>query len=175
MTGGFPAPAEGLDVPEVTDPDGVNYALGLAKLRVDGFVSLDAGPTRRGILVTRPLISEGRRLRANMRCYGGGSIAAEIVDLRERVIPGFSREECDVFRGDSVEHTLFLERPDRDAGLARGDGPVPGAGIRAVSQDPILYGEGPTVLVRVCLTDGCAGAAGFEPPIPVGGGDGEAD
>ncbi len=37
---------EGLDVPEVTDPDGVNYALGLAKLRVDGFVSLDAGPTR---------------------------------------------------------------------------------------------------------------------------------
>ena len=97
---------EGLDVPEVTDPDGVNYALGLAKLRVDGFVSLDAGPTRRGILVTRPLISEGRRLRANLRCYGGGSIAAEIVDLRDQVIPGFSRQECDIFRGDSVEHTF---------------------------------------------------------------------
>ena len=161
---------EGLDVPEVTEHDGVNYALGLAKLRVDGFVSLDAGPTRRGILVTRPLISEGRRLRANMRCYGGGSIAAEIVDLRDQVIPGFSRQECDIFRGDSVEHTFSLERPDQDAGSALGACPLPGAGIRAVSQDPVLYGEGSVVFVRVCMTDGGERRGGdFQSPAPQGG------
>ncbi len=45
---------EGLDVPEATDINEVAYGLGLAKLRADGFCSLEAGPARDGIVVTRP-------------------------------------------------------------------------------------------------------------------------
>ena len=97
---------EGLNVPEATEITKVKYALGLAKMRLDGFVSLDAGPTRRGILVTRPLISDGRRLTANIRCHEGGSVAAEIVNLRDEVIPGYGRHECDIFTGDAVQHTF---------------------------------------------------------------------
>jgi hypothetical protein len=102
---------EGLQVPEVsigtwggTDNPKVNYALGLAKLRLDGFVSLDARAPRRGILITRPLISEGKQLVINARCRDGGSIAAEVVNLRDEVFPGYSRQECDIFKGDEVRH-----------------------------------------------------------------------
>ena len=97
---------EGLEVPEANDQSKVEYALGLAKLRLDGFVSLDAGPARRGIFITRPLISDGTSLQVNARCHGGGSISAEIVDVHDNVLPGFSREECDVFTGDNVRHTF---------------------------------------------------------------------
>ena len=97
---------EGLDVPEATDISKVNYSLGLAKLRLDGFVSLDAGPARRGILITRPVISGGRQLVVNARCRVNGSIAAEMVNIRDEVIPGFSVRDCDVFNGDSTCHTF---------------------------------------------------------------------
>ena len=97
---------EGVKVREATDLSAVNYALGLAKLRLDGFVSLTAGPVRPGILVTRPLLSDGTRLVANASCGTGGSIAAEIVDIRDEVLPGFSRTECDLFRGDAVRHAF---------------------------------------------------------------------
>ena len=97
---------EGLEVPEAHDKSKVEYALGLAKLRLDGFVSLDAGQARPGIMVTRPLISEGTSLQINARCLNGGSISAEIVDVYDNVLPGFSKQECDVFTGDNVHHTF---------------------------------------------------------------------
>ncbi len=97
---------EGLKVPEAMDITRVEYALGLAKLRLDGFVSLDAGPVRRGIVITRPLISDGTELVINARCRDNGSLAAEIVDARDRILPGFSRRQCDVFRGDCVRHVV---------------------------------------------------------------------
>jgi len=46
---------EGLDVPESGNLDHVNYALGLAKMKRDRFVSLAAGPARTEILVTPPM------------------------------------------------------------------------------------------------------------------------
>jgi hypothetical protein len=97
---------EGLKVPEATDMSKVNYAMGLAKLRLDGFASLDAGPARRGILITRPVISDGRQLIVNARCLDGGTLAAEIVNLRDEVFPGYSREECEVFAGNSTRHVF---------------------------------------------------------------------
>jgi hypothetical protein len=102
----FAGRREGLDAPEVHDPDAVGYCLGLAKLRRDGFASLDAGPVRRGIVVTRPLISPGTRLVVNARCASGGSIAAEVVNAHDQVVPGFARADCDVFTGDAVSHTF---------------------------------------------------------------------
>ncbi len=97
---------EGLPVPEAHDISQVNYALGLAKMRLDGFVSLSANEVRPGIFVTRPVISPGQHLVINARCGTGGSIAAEVVDINDQVIPGFSREECDVFTGDKVSHIV---------------------------------------------------------------------
>ena len=97
---------EGLKVPEATDLDRARFGLGLAKLRLDGFASLGAGRERRGIFITRPLISDGTRLIVNALCRNEGSIAAEIVDVDDNVIPGFGREECDLFSGDSVRHTF---------------------------------------------------------------------
>jgi len=118
---------EGLDVPEATDLDEVEYALGLAKLRLDGFASLDAGPARPGILITRTLISDGTALVVNARCLSGGSIAAEIVDVNDEVVEGFSRGECDVFTGDDVRHTFsWGGRSEIPVGsTARADYPEP--------------------------------------------------
>lgn len=97
---------EGLDVPEAQDHSLAQMGIGLAKLRLDGFASLDAGYVRPGILITRPVISSGTYLIVNARCGSKGSIAAEIVDINDKVIPGFSRQECDTFTGDSVRHTF---------------------------------------------------------------------
>lgn len=108
LTGG----REGLDVPEARDMGKVEYALGLAKLRLDGFASLDSG-VRPGILITRHFISGGTGLVVNARCGKGGSIRAEVVDAFDEVIPGYSRGECDAFTGDSVRHA-FAWRGKRD-------------------------------------------------------------
>ena len=97
---------EGIPAPEARDLSLARFGLGLAKLRLDGFASLDAGHERRGIFIARPLISDGTQLVINARCRGEGSIAAEIVDVNDDVIPGFSNVECDVFSGDSVRHTF---------------------------------------------------------------------
>ncbi len=98
--------AEGLNVPEVKDMSRVGYALGLAKLRLDGFYSLDAGPVREGILVTRPFISNGKQIVINAECDEGGYIEGEIANLSDEVFPGYSRKDCDTFRGDEISHSL---------------------------------------------------------------------
>jgi hypothetical protein len=102
----FTGRREGLDVPEVHDINEVSYGIGLAKLRADGYCSLEAGPARDGILVTRPLISRGTCLKINAACAPGGSVAVEVVDHNDDVLPGFSKAECDVFTGDKIAHTV---------------------------------------------------------------------
>ena len=96
---------EELGVPEAKSLDEVGYGLGLAKLRKDRFVSLDAGSTREGILTTRPLHTEGDRLVLNAACGKGGSIEVEVTDAADRVLAGCSRAECDTFSGDSTQTT----------------------------------------------------------------------
>ncbi len=97
---------EDLPVPEAHDMSQVDYGLGLAKMRLDGFVSLSANAVRPGIFITRPIISSGNRLVVNARCGTGGSIAAEVVDINDQVLPGFSRSDCDVFTGDATRHVV---------------------------------------------------------------------
>ena len=56
----FVGKAQGLDTPEADlPPSELNEGLGLAMLRADGFVSLDAG-LREGIISTKPFFSTGR-------------------------------------------------------------------------------------------------------------------
>jgi hypothetical protein len=102
----FLAEDEDLDGLEARDRSLVGYAMGLAKLRLDGFVSLQAGPVREGILVTRPFVSDGTRLVINGTCGPGGYIDVEVMDINNQALPQRSRADCDTFRGDSVRHVV---------------------------------------------------------------------
>ncbi len=56
----------------------------------------------------------------NGRTTATGSITAEILDRKNRVVRGFTRKECMSFTGDSVNHVLswqserFPDKPARD-------------------------------------------------------------
>jgi hypothetical protein len=95
----------GPDVPEKCNMDLVDFRLGLAKLRRDGFVSMDVGPLD-GVLVTNPLQCGGDRLVINAQCESDGYIAVEIQEAYGRAWPGYSRGECDLFTGDDLEHVV---------------------------------------------------------------------
>ncbi len=93
---------EGLDVPEA-QPDftGGETALGVATLRPEGFVSVDA-TVREGILSTKAFIGGGDRLLINARCAPGGSVDVELAGIDDQPVRGFERAHCDTFRGDAV-------------------------------------------------------------------------
>ena len=97
---------EGLDVPEARDMDLVRHGIGLARLRVDGFVSLRAGSVREGLLVTRPLKVRGAPLTINAACRAGGYVEVEVSDEQDRVLPGRCRTDAIRFDGDEVAHRV---------------------------------------------------------------------
>ncbi len=97
---------EGLNVPEASDLSKVGYALGLARMKRDRYVSLSAFDVRDGVIVTKPFHSRGRRLVINARCRPGGSIQVEAADKDGKPLKGFERENCTPFTGDSVTHTV---------------------------------------------------------------------
>lgn len=98
---------EGLDLPEVRDRlENVRFAMGLATLRRDGFCSIDTGDVRPGRFATRPVKSGGERLHINGRCRQGGTIRVEVTDPMGAVLDGCSRDSCDVFTGDTVDHVV---------------------------------------------------------------------
>jgi len=98
--------AEGLDCPEATDRSHVGYYLCLAKLRLDGFASIDTSPVRDGYVTTRPLFHQGDRLFINAKVQRGGFVKVQIADMQNRVIDGHSFDDCDAFDGDSVRHLV---------------------------------------------------------------------
>ncbi len=75
-------------------------ATGLATLRRDGFASLDA-PDGGGELTTRPIRFAGDLLYVNA-ATGKGTLRAEILDVDDKPIAGFSLSECEPFSGDKV-------------------------------------------------------------------------
>ncbi len=81
----------------------------LAVLRLDGFLSLAAG---RGSFTTKPLRFSGNRLRLNGSTAGDeGAIQVEILDPETgEPLPGYSREDCQSFRGDSIAHTVSWKK-----------------------------------------------------------------
>jgi hypothetical protein len=97
---------EGTKPPDSMDVNKVGFFLGLAKLRLDGFCSLNAGPVREGIFITRQLGSEGTGVVINAECGPGGYIDVEVMNQADEVIPGYSRKEFDRFTGDAVRHQL---------------------------------------------------------------------
>jgi hypothetical protein len=80
-------------------------ATGLATLRIDGFCSMHAG-AKEGHLVTRRESLRRAEVIINAKAVPGGYVVAELLDVQNRVIPGFGRDDCTVFAGDSVRHRL---------------------------------------------------------------------
>ena len=95
-------------------------AIGLATMRLDGFVSLDAprpdiNIPRESTLLTKPLWSTGSRLVVNAEAKG--YINAELTDPDGRVLKGFGHEECDPFTGDCLRHAFSWQGRENIGGL----------------------------------------------------------
>ena len=103
---------EGLEAPEAGDLARVGYGIGLATIGLDRFVSLDTGPVREGVLVSRPLRTNGSHLQINAACRGAGSVTAELTDAAGTPLPGFTGKACVPFQGDRIAHTLAWH-PDK--------------------------------------------------------------
>jgi hypothetical protein len=97
---------------EPRDTDG---SLCLATLRVDGFVSLDAGG-QEGVLLTRPLRLQGESLYLNAEAQGG-EIRVEVVEGKDEAADGpikalspFVRANCTPLTADRVRQPVVWER-----------------------------------------------------------------
>ena len=87
----------------------------LAKIRKDRLVCLrSAGP---GTVTTIPLRFDPGALWINADA-AGGSVRVELVDPFDRVVPGFSRDDCIPFSGDEVEHRVGWRRATQAASVA---------------------------------------------------------
>jgi hypothetical protein len=84
--------------------DGV-FSTGLATLRRDGFVSMDAGGTE-GTLTTRPLTFTGSHLFVNVK-NPAGTLKVEALDAAGNVIPGFSAANSTVISIDRTSQEVF--------------------------------------------------------------------
>ena len=89
------------------DDKRVKTGIGLATLRLDGFCSMRAG-TAEGWLITKREPMREPVVMINARSAPGGVITAEILDRKDAVVPGFSRAECEPFRGDAVADLRHL-------------------------------------------------------------------
>ncbi len=92
------------------DDKNVKAGIGLATLRLDGFCSLSAGASE-GWFISRREPMREPVVSINARTAPHGVISAEILDRQDRVVPGFSRSECNAFTGDSVRHELTWKTP----------------------------------------------------------------
>jgi hypothetical protein len=80
-------------------------AIGVARLRKEGFVSVRAG-VEESFVLTRPFHWPGGELAVNARTDEGGALQARVTDLRRQTLPGFGYDDGTPFRGDAVRHPL---------------------------------------------------------------------
>ena len=78
-------------------------AIGLATLRLDGFVSIDAPAA--GTMTTKKFVFIGDTLEVNANATGG-SIVVEAISADGKVIEGFSKKDSIPITTDSVRHVL---------------------------------------------------------------------
>ena len=85
----------------------------LGKLRMDGFVSADAG-NQMGTLVTKPFVCEGNELIINASAEKG-LVAVVVLDESGIQYSGYSKRDCVLFDSDSISHKVTWEkRPTLD-------------------------------------------------------------
>lgn len=75
------------------------------RLRLDGFISINAG-YEPGEFVTRPLKFSGGKLELNYSTAGAGEIRVELQDTDQKPIPGYTLQECNPIKGDSISGTV---------------------------------------------------------------------
>jgi hypothetical protein len=84
----------------------------LAKQRLDGFVSVDAGPDT-GTFTTEPLIFKGDRLQLNIDCGAMGETWVEIQNQDFEAINGFRiKESTSVDRNGTAQEVWWNHGPD---------------------------------------------------------------
>jgi len=76
--------------------------VGLAKLRLDGFVSMDTGTS--GTLTTKPLVMSGDQLVINADAEFG-SVRVEILDADGNPFPGFAKDDATPSEKDAIRQT----------------------------------------------------------------------
>ena len=122
-------------------------AIGLAKLRLDGWVSVDAGATE-GTLKTKSLILGDDNLIINALAPTG-TVAVEILDsITSNPIAGFAKDDCDIFTGDAIRHTVSWNGQDDLSALANQE-----ISIRFYLQDAKLYSFSVTADLATLLGD----------------------
>ena len=72
--------------------------IGLAWLRLDGFVALEGGD-HVGTVTTKPFELAGGRLQLNVDASRNGSVRVELLDAAGMPIPGFSGNQANSYRG----------------------------------------------------------------------------
>ncbi len=93
-------------------------APGLATLPEDGFVSIDAGKLRPGILLTHPFSFEGTSLAVNLEAaphnYGAGraEVKVEILDHQVQPLSGFSLDQSDPLTTTGTHPASWQGRSD---------------------------------------------------------------
>jgi len=88
--------------------------IGLATWRLDGLMSAHSGQ-QPGTLTTGPLSFSGDHLVINADA-DEGEVRVALLNEQGQPFPGFSRDDCDPFRGDAVRHTVtWQDRADCSA------------------------------------------------------------
>lgn len=70
-----------------------NGSIGLAWLRLDGFVALEAGASV-GQLTTRPFRLDGKRLELNVDASSNGVVRVDVLNAAGEAIPGFALDQA---------------------------------------------------------------------------------
>jgi len=83
--------------------DTPDHGVGLATLRLDGFVSVEA--EKEGTLTTRPLVFLGDTLVVNANA-AGGSLVVEALDGEGKAIAGFQAADCKPITSDGIRHVV---------------------------------------------------------------------
>ena len=107
--------------------------IGRAVMRLDGFVSADAG-YEGGEIVTPVVRFEGDRLELNVDTGGGGSVRVEILDAYGKPISGYTEQDATFICGNSVRMPVSWGEKQDISGLA--GKPIR---MRFVVQDCKLY------------------------------------
>lgn len=102
-------------VHRIVDGQRLGFGIGVARMRRDGFTSMD-GYEPTGTLTTKPLLCEGDSLVVNVRApdraFGAesapstpfGHLGIELLDAAGEPLSGFSADDFDPFTGDDVRH-----------------------------------------------------------------------